>query len=424
MRAILVVMVLLGAVAGPCLADEVELRSGVILNGDASVVGDDVMLVLPSGGQMTLPKGLVKNLRQDGTQAVSFQPTASPPPLAPLPAFQAEPVAIRAVPPAPAPAALLPSVPTAATPGRTVMPAVPAPYAPTPAAAPVTPTYTPSSPPPPPPPPSPSMPGVVYERQGIPPMVVRTAPPAPVVAAPCAPACPPPCDPCAKDPCDPCPDLGPWSIGLNLSWTQAGGNSDSLNFKVDFEVVYDQDPWKWVTSGLYAYAESGDSVDTNRTFLESQLNRDLDNCSYVFVNGSYDRDEPAELEYRLIGNAGYGRSIIKQEMMTLDVEAGAGVTWQKRTNLPEDRLDPSAYLGIDFMRDFNRGGKFTIDYDFLPNLNDWDLSIMRFDAKYTVPCMGCLNFVLGLRIDWQFEPEDPGVDPVDWIASAGLGVSF
>lgn len=269
---------------------------------------------------------------------------------------------------------------------------------------------------PPPPPPPPPVGGTV-ERMGVAPAALPQA--APPCAAPCDP-CPP--DPC-EDPCDACKWDGPWSLSIGLAWTQAGGNSDSLSFKADFEVTYDLAPWRWVTKGFYVYAQTDGVTNTNRFFLESQVDRKFSGCWYWFAKGSYDTDSAADLDYRVIGTGGIGTSILKGPSYELRGEVGAGVTAEQRTLTPET-VDPSAYLGLDFEKEWDKAGRLVLDYDFLPNLNDFDLSLMRFEAKYELPLSTCLSFRMGLRLDYQLEPIQEGVDELDWLLSAGLGVSF
>lgn len=266
---------------------------------------------------------------------------------------------------------------------------------------------------PPPPPPPPGVTSV--ERLGVAPAAL---------AAPC----PPPCAPCPPDPCaDPCEDPckwdGPWSLSIGLSWTQAGGNSDSLSFKADFELLYEKEPWKWLTKGFYVYAETSGETDTNRFFVQSQVDRRFWECWYAFVKGSYDTDSAADLDYRIVGTGGVGTPILRGPSYELNAEIGGGATAERRSGSPET-VDPSAYLGLDFTKEWAKAGKITIDYDFLPNLDDFDLSLMRFDARYELPLSKCLSFRAGLRLDYQIDPPQPGVEDLDWIVSAGLGVSF
>ena len=263
------------------------------------------------------------------------------------------------------------------------------------------------------PPPPPPAPGYV-ERMGVAPAAL------PQPAAPCAAPCPP--DPC-EDPCEACKWDGPWSLSIGLSFTQAGGNSDSVAFKGDFEVIYDLAPWRWVTKGFYVYAQTDGETNTNRFFIESQLDRKFSGCWYWFAKGSYDTDQAADLDYRIIGTGGVGTSILKGASYELRGEVGLGGTAEKRSDTPES-FDPSAYLGLDFEKEWAKAGRLVLDYDFLPNLDDWDLTLMRFDARYELPLSACLTFRVGVRLDYQFDPIPDDVDELDWLFSTGLGVSF
>lgn len=346
--AVLVVLVFAVLLFAPSAAraDEVVLRNGEVLVGRPTIVGQTLLLVLPTGEERAFPLSIVDRIRHDpGTVPVQER----------MPA------------------------------GELTLP---------------------------PPPES-----GVYERQGM----------ARAVVVSCAPPCPSPCPPAPCDPCsdgsDACKWKGPWSISLGLSFTQAGGNSDSVAFKVDFELTYDKTPWKWAATGFYAYAESGGAVDTNRFFIESEIDRDLSSCLYAFVKGSYDRDSSADLDYRIIGDVGLGMTLLRGSSYELRGEVGGGGTAERRSGQPET-VDPSAYVGLDFEKEWAKAGRIVVDTDFLPNLNDFDLSLLRFDVKYELPLSKCLSLRLGVRLDYQLDPVDPAVESLDWLTSAGLSVSF
>jgi len=81
--------------------------------------------------------------------------------------------------------------------------------------------------------------------------------------------------------------------------------------------------------------------------------------------------------------------------------------------------NPSAYLGIDFAHEWGEGNTFTLEYDFIPYLNDFDLSYMTWDAKFGTPLCKGLDLTVGVRVGWVFEPPEP-TKAVDLLLAVGL----
>jgi putative salt-induced outer membrane protein YdiY len=227
-----------------------------------------------------------------------------------------------------------------------------------------------------------------------------------------------PCKACGK----PGPGDCPWVVEFGFALSLAQGNSDKLDLVLDGKADYVRDPWALKNSAKFVYAESDGVRSTEAWHTEHRVERKLSARTYVFTQVMFDRDELADLEYRFTGLVGIGRVLIETSRDLLKGEVGGGVVIEKRLLLPETS-DPSAYLGLDYEHCWADGSKLVIAYDFIPNLSDFDLSVMTWDAKFTKPLSDKLDLTVGLRVDYVFQPPAP-TESWDLLLAVGLRVKL
>ena len=212
----------------------------------------------------------------------------------------------------------------------------------------------------------------------------------------------------------------PWRIEFGVALSLTSGNSEKFDLLVDGKAVYETPRWIVKNKATFVYGTSEGDKTAEAWHTTHRVDRKFSALTYAFVKGAFDRDEPAELEYRLTGLAGVGRVLGKGPRGSLKAEIGGGVTHEKREGLPET-TDPSAYLGVDFEYEWPDGSRLTIEYDFVPNLSDFDLSVMTWDVNYGKPLCEEVDLQITLRIDYVFEPPAP-VESWDIILGVGIRV--
>ena len=233
----------------------------------------------------------------------------------------------------------------------------------------------------------------------------------------CAP-CAPRADPCA--PPDPC--ASPWTFEVGLALSLAQGNSDKFDLALAGKAEYSRDPTLFRVEGLFAYGESDGATTTEAYHVTLRGERKLGNRWYAFAQLDYDRDRPAELEYRWTGLGGLGVYLVDNALVKWKAEAGGGYVWEKRLNLPSSD-DPSAYFGTEFNKKWRTGAEFTASYQFVPNLGDFDLTLMVFKAALSVPICDQLSLTVSLRVDHVIEPPPPA-ENTDLLLAVGLKLNL
>jgi hypothetical protein len=241
-----------------------------------------------------------------------------------------------------------------------------------------------------------------------------------LVAPPPAPTPNPPAV-LVPSPCD-CPPKDPWIVRVGLALSFQDGNTDKFDVKTDGEVVHDPDPWGMRASLAFVYGETEGERSSENWHGLLRVDRMLSPAFFVFGQGLFDRDVPADLQSRVTGVLGAGVTFLKTDCEDFHAEVGFGAIREKREGL-EATTDPTAYAGARYERTWGTGNRIFGDLKVLPNLSDSDLTLTTFEAGYETPVCAWLSLALGVRLDWVVEP--PGdVDPLDVLLTAGLKASF
>jgi putative salt-induced outer membrane protein YdiY len=221
-------------------------------------------------------------------------------------------------------------------------------------------------------------------------------------------------------PAAPCAPKRCWKLKGGVAASLTAGNSDALAIGANLDYERERGPWKWSAGASFIYNQSDGDVTAERWLAYVRAEHCLSSRAYAFGKGTFDRDEPADLEYRLTGVGGAGYYFVKRDDLELKGEAGAGVTWEKRVDQSET-VDPTGYLALLFRRTWASQREFKANLEFFPNLSDFDLSFGRLGLAYEMPLTDLIRLSLGARIDYVVSPPD-GKDEVDLFLL--LGVSF
>ncbi len=225
---------------------------------------------------------------------------------------------------------------------------------------------------------------------------------------------------CGCEPKDPA--ACPWSGHAGLALSLAEGNTEKFDIFADVHVAYERGPSKVLGELDYKYGESRGERTADHWHGKLRYDHAINALSYAFVQTLFERDEVAEQDYRIHGLVGYGRKLYRTKVSELKAELGGGVVWERYSGRKET-ADPSAYLGLDYCHKWADGSALNAGIDYLPNLNNYDLTAVIFDARYTKPLSGKLDLVVGLRIEHTIDP--PGaVEDTDLFLNVGIRVKF
>ena len=133
-----------------------------------------------------------------------------------------------------------------------------------------------------------------------------------------------------------------WTTTAALSHSLAKGNSDSLFLGTSVDSAYRKKDDETFLSLTYNFSENGgdNSADSLRTNV--QHNRVFNETHFLGGSLGYFRDDIADVSYRFTPSATAGYYFLKQNDITLSVEAGPSMMFEKIGGLTEDFFSVTA----------------------------------------------------------------------------------
>ena len=136
---------------------------------------------------------------------------------------------------------------------------------------------------------------------------------------------------------------GPWKSSAEVGIVRTTGNTETQNTSLKGDVIYEDGQWKYTGHGeAFGASQEDDAGDTDvsaeRYLLSGKADYKMSDLDYVFGLVQLQKDRFSGFEYEHVVSAGYGRKIIKEADMELDVEIGPGVRFFK---VDED-IEPSS----------------------------------------------------------------------------------
>ncbi len=127
-----------------------------------------------------------------------------------------------------------------------------------------------------------------------------------------------------------------WSTSAALGLALAKGNADSLTISLAADSAYREENRELFLAGAYTYAEDSGNTSADALRASVQFNRLLNDRVYVGTGIGFLRDDVADIAYRVTPAVTVGYYLIKNDEMTLSVEAGPGYTFEEVGGLEDD----------------------------------------------------------------------------------------
>lgn len=121
----------------------------------------------------------------------------------------------------------------------------------------------------------------------------------------------------------------PWKGEAGLGVVSTSGNTQTTTVKAYAGLLHEKENWRH--TGKFDALNSSDAVRTTaeRYMLSGKSDYKFGEFNYMFGMIGYESDRFAGFDYRLSEVVGYGRRVINQNTLTLDLEAGPGARQTK-----------------------------------------------------------------------------------------------
>jgi len=157
----------------------------------------------------------------------------------------------------------------------------------------------------------------------------------------------------------------PWKTEAELGFVNTTGNTETTSTAAKFDTTYEVEKWRHNIHAEAFGQETQDEttkesvVSAERYQLSGKTDYKFTELDYAFAVADLKKDRFSGFEYEHVFGVGYGRKLIKQLDMELDVEAGPGMRVYKVDNAPESEDEAVLRLSADYWWQFTRSAKFT-----------------------------------------------------------------
>lgn len=230
-----------------------------------------------------------------------------------------------------------------------------------------------------------------------------------------------------------------WTIGANVGFALARGNSDTTNlntaFTADRKTLTDEITMSastiYARSGVTASGAPG-GITANEILGAAAYQKNISPRLFGFVSGNFTHDALQDLVLRSIYSGGLGWHAINRPVTTLDALLGANYTRETYSSgatatapaLNVARNLPGITAGENFMHKFTPTSVATESFNFYPDLSDISQYRFALDAAVVTKIKKWLGWQASLDDRYVSNPPIPGTKSNDVILSTGLNFSF
>jgi len=163
-------------------------------------------------------------------------------------------------------------------------------------------------------------------------------------------------------------DKSPWKSAVELGFISTTGNTETQTLALKVDVTYEVDKWRHNGHaegfGTETVDDTGNNVvSAERYELLGKSDYKFNDYDYMFGLVKLQKDRFSGFEYEYILSAGYGRKLIKEADMELDLEIGPGVRLFKVDNGSSDN-EKLLRLAGKYWWAISANSKFTQDLTF------------------------------------------------------------
>ena len=151
-----------------------------------------------------------------------------------------------------------------------------------------------------------------------------------------------------------------WNGEAELGIVNTTGNTETNTFNLNTKLENDREQWKHLLLFNTLHSNNEDSSTAERYVIIGKSGYKIDADSYAFGRVSYEDDRFSGFEYQATEVLGYGRNIIQEPTLKLDVEGGPGMRQSKAENASSEN-EGILYLSGNLKWNVSQNAVFTED---------------------------------------------------------------
>lgn len=170
----------------------------------------------------------------------------------------------------------------------------------------------------------------------------------------------------------------PWEITGAANFGLTDGNSETLSIALQLLAQYSKGKNEATIGADWLYSENTGVAKADSFRLHGKYNRLMTDRSYFSMKGSYLTDHIADIDYRFDLSVGLGYSLIKNDITTLSLVAGPGITWENQGGISNQDLAVS--FGQTFSHQFNGRTRLLQNLVITPVASDFGDYLLTAEA--------------------------------------------
>ncbi len=228
---------------------------------------------------------------------------------------------------------------------------------------------------------------------------------------------------------------GVFETKLSIGATLTDGNSETMQVNSSLITEGEKEGFGSVRAGIEAnYGETttkttdADGVVTENsdtTIKNANIfvgtKKTITELTFWSVNASTLYDDIAEIDYRVTLAPGLGMYLVKDDTMSLSVEAGPAYIWEKVSGVTDDCL--ALRLGERFDYAFSDTSKIWQSLEYLPKADNFGSYLMNVEVGAEAALNGSMSLRLVLQSKYDSTPGE-GLERNDLVLIGGIGVTL
>jgi putative salt-induced outer membrane protein YdiY len=223
------------------------------------------------------------------------------------------------------------------------------------------------------------------------------------------------------------PEAPKWKGDLSAGLTYASGNTsnESYAFSGNLSKRTENDRITFRGDAAKKKEKSGDEKVTTEDWwiVGGKYDYFLNEKTYVFGESSYEKDEIADLDRRVILGGGLGYQWIEKETQNFSTELGVASVYEKYETSSGGDSKFSLQMGYHYDQQLNKTFSFIHDLNYYPSTEQFGDYFLTSSAEVRAKINGHLFTSFKVLFDYDATPAT-GKGSTDTKYMFGIGVNF
>lgn len=225
-------------------------------------------------------------------------------------------------------------------------------------------------------------------------------------------------------PAPPPPPPDPWQSSLGAGLAVTSGNSDTQNFNLAFNTLWDPKTDRtFKADALYLRGETNDEKTVDKLTAGARYDRNLTERLFLFTEMTAQRDPFKNIDYWVSPLAGAGWFAIKDDVQTLKFDGAAGFVTEKNSLLGTD-TSGAIKAGQSYDRKISETSSLTQQLSGIWKVDDFDDAAYHFAAGLSSALTTRSELKVTYAYDYRNRVSSPEIEKGDSALFATLLYKF